>query len=226
MKKRIKKRSTIAIVVGIILVLVTSFFIYTQIYTVIQGQKVDGRVVDFKISDSSDRTSPVIEYQFNSAQQTITPTYLFNTYRVDDTVPLYVIPNNITILALNNGFLLSLLGLWIIGLWLLIWGIRSIRKHTRIQEKDIIKLKRFGVRVHARYLRQESSPHIIGESPGVILILQEEDGERVFSTKAIFSEYSVKWLEEHVFDVYVNPNNDLDYYVDLEKHYGAHSNEL
>ena len=95
------------------------------------------------------------------------------------------------------------------------WFMHSVHKHTKISH-----LKKYGQRVQAYFLRQESSEIRINNQEGVILYFQEKDGTRVFKTHPIFSTSSIKWLEEHVFDIYVGARDKEDYYIDLEKHFG------
>ena len=107
----------------------------------------------------------------------------------------------------------------VFGLVFLIFGVLWFTKHRPQYHQDV-ELKRYGKKIQARFMRSENMNHTIDGHDGVTFFLKEEQGERVFQTKPVFSEYSIKWLEEHLFDVYIDSNNGDNYYIDLEKHFG------
>jgi len=119
----------------------------------------------------------------------------------------------------NNEIMGMLLGL-VFGILFLIIGIIWMIRHRRNFD-GLVALKRHGKKVHARFLRKEMTGYEVYGHLGTILFLQEDGGDTIFQTQPIFSEFSIKDIEEHVFDVYINDINRNDYYVDIEKHFGS-----
>ena len=111
------------------------------------------------------------------------------------------------IIGLISGLIFLIIGL--------IWFFRYRTNHS-----GNARLKRHGKKTHARFLHQQETDHEIDGHIGIILYLQGEGSNRIFQTQPIFSEFSIKWLEEHVFDVYISTTNSDEYYIDMEKHFG------
>lgn len=205
---------------GLVLTIFSLIFIFFEYKIISYGEKVTARVVGITSSSNSNKSSAVLEYTYDNSLITKDPSYLFNTYRVGDELSLFVYRGNISIPALNNGYWIALLISLICGVLLLSRGLRWILRHRQVLAHKIVYLKRHGKKVHARYLRTEESAQTKNGHQGKILVLQQEGGEHTFLSNPIFSEYSVRWLHEHIFDVYVHPKKPNIYYIDLEKHYG------
>lgn len=120
--------------------------------------------------------------------------------------------------TLEKDFVGIILG-FVAGLLFLVFGFIWFFRHRKSGD-TITQLKRHGKKIHARYLKQEETNHSAHGHTGRIIFLQGEGSNRVFQTKPIFSEFSIKWLEEHVFDIYIDTDNFDNYYIDIEKHFG------
>jgi len=217
-----KKRSLLALILGIILCLVSVYFIYHEYDTLKNGEKTQGTVMYYEPHQTSSRETMVLSYPTTKGVVTLRTSYLFSLYQVSDKIPVYHKGIKTSIPVVFNGFWISLALVFLLSVFLILWGRKWTLRRSRIIRTNITQLKRHGRRVHAKYLYKEELPQIIDGHPGIVLILKEEKGETLFRTQPIFSEFSIRWLEDHVFDVYLSQKNKQDYYIDLEKHYGAH----
>jgi hypothetical protein len=221
MKKPLKKTALFMIIFGCVVLIVSGYFSFKEYQVLSTAIDIQGTVTKIITLNSGEDITykPEISYQYNNMNQVYTPNYSStrNNYVVGDPVVLSVSEKGTRIKGLNQGIIALALSL-LTGLIFFIIGLKWLRRDKRDFD-DIARLKRYGTRVQARFIKQESSV-TIGNQPGVILFLQEEDSNRVFNTKPIHSEFSIKWLEEHSFDVYVDPRNSLKYFVDIEKHFG------
>ncbi|MCA9352792.1 DUF3592 domain-containing protein [Patescibacteria group bacterium] len=223
MKSSVRKRSILLILAGVFFFVIPSLFVFQQLNIMTHGEKVFGTVTDIvsKTTDNETLYKPQITYTYQGQERTYTPHYNTSHFlvpRIGSEQVLYVHARGVTQGPLNVGFLVPLGGC-LIGLVLILFGVRSWM-HDVNRYHTYARLKRYGRRVSARFVRKDVTNYRINNQLGNILYVQEERGERVFQTHPIFSEFSIKWLEDHTFDVYVNPNNPDDYYIDIEKHFG------
>lgn len=177
-------------------------------------------VLQSKNTDGSISYRPEISYQYAGLEQRYLPDFgsLQRRYEIGDAVELSVSPEGARIpsaysytiaigIAIISGVLFFVLGLR--------WFLSSYRHYN-----DTARLKRIGVRTQATFLQQQETRTMVDGHPGVILVLQDTSSSKTFKTKPIHSEFSIKWLEEHSFDVYVDPVDTNKYFIDLEKHFG------
>lgn len=222
MKKRFKKTAAVMIIIGFIITVLSAYFAYRQYELITQGSLVKGTVINIIADPSAGNEvyKPEIIYRDNDVEKKHIPLFGVSsrTYVVGDPVDLRVKGEQVTIDGFHAGVLGLLVGL-VLGLVFLIIGIVWFSRH-RTRHDKYSRLKLHGRRVHARYVRQEITNYEMNDQKGVILYLQQEDGERIFQTQPIFSEFSIQWLEEHIFDVYVDTRDPNNYYIDIEKHFG------
>jgi len=222
MKTRIKKTALFMLVVGLIVVAISAYFALKQYSLIQNGELVQGGVSQIISISSDDGTTykPEVTYNWQGTQQVYVPSYSssINNRRVGDTVQLRVSERGVTLDGFHTGWTGMIIG-FVLGLIFfiigLLWFLRHIQRYDRA-----VKLKRYGRRVNARFIRKDVTNYKVNNQAGNILYLQEEGSDRVFQTHPIFSEFSIKWLEEHLFDVYVDTANPDEYYVDIEKHFG------
>jgi hypothetical protein len=220
MKKSLKKRALIMFIFGFILAAISFVFILKEYQAIRFGKSVTATVIGTKTSEVLNRTIVRLEYKDGNTTKIIEPPYLFNVYSIGRSVSLRLYQNSVTIPALNNGFWLSLIGSFIIGIFLFLKGLVWLFRHKEEYANDVVYLKRFGKRVHARYDRTEESAQRKDGSYGKIFVLKQIDSERVFVSDPIFNQESIMWLEEHLFDVYIHKKKSKKYYIDFEKHFG------
>jgi hypothetical protein len=222
MNKRFKKTAIFMAIIGFVIFAGAGYFGYQHYEIISKGTLVEGtvsRTITIS-SEDGDKYTPEISYIENNVQKIYTPSYSpsTNSYVVGDPVNLKMYNDKVVIDGFNReiigiivGFVLGLL-FFIIGL---IWF-----SHHRKRFDEVALLKRYGRKVHARFVRSDFTSYVTDDQRGIILYLQQEEGERVFQTHPIFSEFSIKWLEEHIFDVYIDAKNNDNYYIDIEKHFG------
>ena len=222
MKKPLKKTALFMMAFGFVVLVVSGYFSVKEYQILSTAVDVQGVVTNIiTVGSSEDITyKPEIAYQHNNLNQIYTPNYSNsrNNYIIGDSVTLSVSEKGTRIKGINQGLIALGISV-IIGLFFFVIGFKWLRRHKRDFD-EVARLKRYGTRVQARFIKQENSNLIINDQPGVILFFQEEDSNRIFHTKPIYSEFSIKWLEEHSFDVYVDPRKSLKYFIDLEKHFG------
>ena len=223
MKTRIKKTALFMMVIGLIVIVISAYFALRQYNLMKNGELISGQVTQIISIQSDDGTTykPEVSYDWQGKKLIYVPSYSssVNNRRVGDTVSLRVSDRGVTLDGFHTGWLGMIIGFglgtifFVIGL---LWFLRHIHRYDRAA-----KLKRYGRRVHARFVKKDTTSYTINNQAGNILYLQEENGQRIFQTHPIFSEFSVKWLEEHIFDVYIDTANPDEYYVDIEKHFGV-----
>ncbi|MCI5051241.1 MAG: DUF3592 domain-containing protein [Candidatus Pacebacteria bacterium] len=222
MRKRFKKSAFFLFVIGFIIFVISLYFGFREYRIITTGEEITGRVSQIITINSDDGTTykPEIRYQFNNQSQLYTPSYSssYNAYQVGEEVTLLVSNNGVTIKGFNGNLVGIAVG-FVIGLVMWILGLHWFIKHRKNFD-EAARLKRYGRRVQARFIKRESSNMKINNQQGAILYFQEEGGDAIFHTKPIYSEFSIKWLEEHPFDVYVDTRDSSKYFVDLEKHFG------
>lgn len=229
MNSRFKKRYVVGILVGLIGTIIPGYFVYQNYLAVSGGQKVTAIVTNIIAVASDDGTNykPEYSYRFQGIEQTYVPSYSASKGLIPDIGderPLYVNGNKVSEGYKSISMILP--GIFaVIGLIILLSSIGlSIKSQKKYSAQ--VKLKRYGRKVTARYIRKDLTSYRINDQAGEILYFQQEGGEPVFQTAPIFSHFSIKWLEEHPFDVYVDVRNPAEYYVDLEKHFGEPTNTL
>lgn len=210
------------IIFGFIVLVISIYFGIKEYQILNSGTSVDGTITNIITITSNDGPTykPEISYQYNNQNEIYTPSYSssLNNYVVGDPVELIVSPYGTRIKGFNPGLIALVISI-VTGFIFFIIGFLWFKKHRKHFD-EIARLKRYGNRVQARFIKKEHSNVSINNQHGVILFFQEEDSNRVFNTKPIYSEFSIKWLEEHPFDVYVDPRNSSKYFVDMEKHFG------
>ncbi|MFT7328358.1 MAG: hypothetical protein ACI870_000550 [Crocinitomicaceae bacterium] len=223
MKSGIKKRSIITIIIGLLFAIISGILVFNNCRIIAEGQKVPSivtRVIEVT-NDDGTNYRPEFTYTYQGVEKIYQPSYSASRSLVPnlgDEKVLYISDRGISTGIFNISFIAPLIA-FIIGLFVLVFGINSIAKGIRGVEKTTL-LKRHGRKIHARFIRQDSANMPVNNQRGVILFFQEEDGEQVFQTHPIYSNYSIKWLEEHLFDVYIDTANADNYYIDMEKHFG------
>ena len=223
MTTRIKKTALFTFFFGLLVLGVTGYFGFRYWQTLEAGEPTIGTVSRIISRQDEDGTQykPEISYRYQGEDLTYVPGFSssINTYRIGDQVELRVSDLGIAIAGFHQGLLGFAFGGvfgFIFALTGLMWFLRHMRRYD-----EVTRLKRFGRRVTARFVRKDTTSYKINNQHGTVIYVQEEGGEgRMFETKPIFSDFSIKWLEEHAFDVYVDPSNDEDYYIDLDKHFG------
>ena len=207
---------------GLLIAGISAYFGIKQIHLINTGELVQGEVTRIisVASDDGAAYKPEVSYQWNNNQHLYIPSYSssINTRRVGDRVALRVSTEGVTFDGFHGGWIGIIIGLGLgLGFCIvgLLWLLRHIHRYDRAT-----RLKRYGRRVSARFIRRDTTHYKINDQAGSILYLQEEKGQRVFQTHPIFSDFSIKWLEEHIFDVYIDTANADEYYVDIEKHFG------
>lgn len=210
------------IIVGLVITAASGYFSFKQFNIIQQGDLVDGKVTQIIETQGDDGPmyKPELSYLWKGQEQTYRPSYSSssNNYRVGQTKALRVSDQGVTFDGYHQGLIPLAMGL-VFGIIFLTVGIVWFKRHIHRYD-TAIRLKRYGRRVHARFFRKDTTRYTINNQSGTIIYLQEEGGERMFQTHPIFSEFSIKWLEEHIFDVYVDTANPDEYYVDMEKHFG------
>lgn len=223
MKSGLKKRSIIGIIAGLLFTVIPGILVFNQYQIVSTGQEVVAVVSDIITVQTDDGTSykPEFTYTYNGVQQTYLPNYTASRSllpNVGDEKKLSVSDRGVVVRSIGIGLLGPLIGL-LIGLLVLVISILSMIKGIK-RSGNIATLKRFGRKINVRFVRKDTTSYRVNNQHGSILFFQEEGNDRVYQTHPIFSEFSVKWLEEHIFDVYIDTANPDNYYVDMEKHFG------
>ena len=222
MKTRIKKTALFMLIIGLVIAVVSGYFALKQ-YTLVQnGTLVQGEITRVISIQGDDGTTykPEVTFLWKGQERIYRPSYSssINNRVIGDKSDLRVSDNGVTFDGFHAGLIPLAMGLgfgllfFIIGL---VWFMRHIKRYD-----TATRLKRYGRRVHARFIRKDTTSYKINNQSGVILYLQEDGSDRIFQTHPIFSEFSIKWLEEHLFDVYVDTANPNEYYIDIEKHFG------
>lgn len=222
MKKRFKKSAFFIVIFGFLIFALGAYFGYQQYQIITTGEEVSGTVSRIISKNSNDGTTfaPEISYRYDNQNRKYIPSYSssINNYVVGDPVTLLVSDKGVTFKGFNGNLVGVLLAL-VIGLAAFVFGVVWFFK-SRKHFDEVARIKRYGNRVQARFIKKEPIGHNVGDNSGVILSFQGEGSNRVFKSKPIFSEFSIKWLEEHSFDVYVDPRDHSKYFIDLEKHFG------
>ncbi|MAQ76942.1 hypothetical protein CL684_00200 [Candidatus Campbellbacteria bacterium] len=224
MKTSLRKRTIVIPLVGLIFMVIPIFTVVPQITAVMQGEQVTGTVVEIiekRDSDGDTIYKPVFNYEYQGQTKSYTPSYSGSRNLIPsqgEQVTLYIDGTRVTQGVWNIGFIAPLV-FGLIGLLLVIYGIRSYIKDVKRHNLQD-KLKRYGNRIQAYYVSSKKSNHAINKQYGTILFVQEENGERVFQSHPIFADFSTRFLESHNFDVYVDPTDASQYYVDVEKFFG------
>jgi len=221
MKKPLKKTALFMVFFGFLLLIISGYFSFKEYQIRTTAVDVQGTVTRIITPGSGEDTTykPEITYTYNDINQVYVPNHSStrNNYMVDDSIVLVVSEHGTRIKKINQEMIALVLSI-LVGLIFFIFGLKWLR-HSKRDFDDVARLKRYGTRVQARFIKQEASKNI-NDQPGVILFFQEEDSHRIFKTKPIHSEFSIKWLEEHSFDVYVDSKNSFKYFIDIEKHFG------
>lgn len=222
MNTSIKKTPLFMIIFGLIVLGVSLYFGIKEYQILNTGTNVSGTVTRIITLNNDDGPTykPEISYRHNNQDKIYIPNYSSssNNKIVDDSVELIVSPKGTRIKGINAGNIALIISFFV-GLVFSLVGLFWLKKHQKHFD-EVARLKRHGTRVQARFVKQENSRLTINNTQGIILFFQEEDSNRVFNTKPIYSEFSIKWLEEHPFDVYVDPRNSSKYFIDIEKHFG------
>lgn len=207
---------------GLVILSISSFFGFREFRIITTGEEVNAVVSRIRENrgENGPTFTPEFTYRYNDQDGLFVSRFSTssNNYVIGDPALLLVSNAGVSIKSLYGEIIGVGIGM-LAGLLFSIIGIIWIYK-DRKHFDEIARLKKIGKRVQARFLRQESSQITINHQEGVILFFQEEDSNRVFHTRPIYSEFSIKWLEEHVFDVYVDSKNSTKYFVDIEKHFG------
>ena len=223
MTTRIKKTALFTLFFGLLILGITGYFAFRYWQTLEVGEPTVGTVSRIISRQDEDGTQyqPEINYRYQDQDLTYVPGFSsnINTYQVGDQVELRVSDRGVAMAGFHQGLIGFILGA-VLGLAFALAGLIWFLRHMRHYDK-VTSLKRFGRRVTARFVRKDTTSYQINGQHGTIIYVQEDGGERrMFETKPIFSDFSIKWLESHAFDVYVDPANPDDYYVDLDKHFG------
>lgn len=208
-------------VLGFIISSISLYYAYRYYDVIANGVKREAVVTEIIREPTTDGYKYGIEvsYTADGATHTYQPSYRVShqTHKEGDILTMYQSPEG---LVLIEFYALLGVGLGVIfGLLFFIGGLVWMIKHIHRYDKNV-RLKRYGKKVTARYIRSEETSYEINNRVGTILYFKQERGDRIFRTHPIFSTFSIVWLEEHIFDVYIDPQNPDDYYVDLEKHFG------
>ena len=210
------------LVFGAIILGISGYFSLTEYQIITKGETVGGTVSGVITVNGEDGETykPEIRYTYAGQGQVYTPNYSSrsNKYVAGDPINLLVSEKGVRIKGFNAGLLGIMIGL-IVGAFFFVFGLVWFRRHRKHFD-EVARLKRFGNRVQARFVKQETTNISINDQHGVILSFQGEGSNRIFKTSPIHSQFSIKWLEEHSFDVYVDPSDHTKYFVDLEKHFG------
>jgi len=223
MKKRIKKTAMFMVAFGLTIATTSVFFGIKEYQFINTATNVSGTVTAI-FSDrkgSIVQYAPQIEFTYNGKSRTFVPNYRndFSNLDVGDSIDLKTDGNSVVVVGTRPNILGIIIGV-ISGIIFLIMGLLWMRKYTpRVPE--IVFLKNKGNKIHARYMHHEETDQEIDGHKGIILFLKEVDGKRTFQTHPIHSEHTVAWLEEHLFDVYIHPDDPATYYIDMEKHFGV-----
>jgi len=223
MKKRIKKTALFLVGFGLAILITSGFFAYKQYELITTGEKITGRVLRIIEIQGDDGSTykPEISYAYKGKELIYTPNFSSSSIskRAGDPVKLFVSDKGVTPAGINAGWIALGIGAalgflaFVIGL---VWFFRHRRRYD-----ERTRLKRYGRRIQGRFARKDTTDYQINDQPGNILYVEETGGEkRMFKTKPIFSEFSIAWLEEHVFDIYIDTKNPEKYYIDIEKHFG------
>lgn len=210
------------VIFGIIIVSIAAFFGFREYQIITNGEKVSATVS--RVIESSGDNGAMYQPEFTYVLNGVVQTHRFNVrssstkYVVGDPEILIISERGITKTGIHNGIIAMAVAA-IFGLLFIIIGVIWIvrrRKHF----DEIARLKQTGRRVQARFIRKEKTNTAINDQYGTILYFQGEGSNRKYNTKPIYSEFSIQWLEEHVFDVYIDRYDHSKYYVDIEKHFG------
>lgn len=209
------------LVLGFIISSISLYYSYRYYDIITNGAKHQATVTEIirEGSEQGYKYGIEVEYTIDGVTRTYVPSYRIGhqTHKEGDTLTLYQSNRGLVLIefyALLGVALGVLFGL-IFFIGGLMWMLKHIRRYDTVE-----RLKRNGKKVTARYIRGEETSYEINNLPGMVLYFKQENGEQIFRTHPIFSVFSIKWLEEHIFDVYVDPKNPHEYYVDLEKHFG------
>lgn len=211
------------IVFGFIILAVSGYFGFREYQIITTGEEVNAvvsKIIEVK-GDDGVTYKPEFTYRLNNANQIYTPSFSSssNRYVVGDPQILLVSDKGISIKGIHAGIIAMGIGI-LVGLIFFIIGITWSYRHQKHFD-EVARIKRVGIRVQARFIKKDSTSYTVNGQTGNTFFFQEEGGEqRIFQTKPIFSEFSIKWLEEHSFDVYVDPRNSTKYFIDIEKHFG------
>ncbi len=223
MKSGIKKRSIIGIIVGLLVAVIPGIMAYNQYRIITEGDKVSAVVTDIIPVQTDDGTSykPEFTYTYEGSEKTYLPSYTASRSllpKIGSEQKLSISDRGVAVASIGIGLLGPLIGFGI-GLLVLLLSVGSLIKGVKRQTK-IAQLKRYGRKIHVRFARQETTNIKVNNQHGTILFFQEEGTGRIYQTHPIYSTYSIKWLEEHLFDVYIDTTDSNNYYVDMEKHFG------
>lgn len=210
------------VVFGVIILLISGYFGFREYKIITSGEEVPATIS--RIIESQGDDGIMYQPEFTYMVDGVNKTHRFNVkssstkYVVGDPETLIISKHGITKTGIHGSIIAMGIGV-IAGLLFIILGMIWIIRHRRNFD-EIARLKRFGRRVQARFTRKETTNIAIDNQYGTILYFQGEDSNRMYSTKPIYSDFSIKWLEEHSFDVYIDPRDHSKYYVDIEKHFG------
>lgn len=224
MKTRLRKTPLFLIFFGLILLAGGVFFGLREYTIITSGQAVPATVIHLLESENSDGKKfwrPEFQYEISGTYFTYRPGYRLShpRYRVGDTTTLYVSEQGVSMKEINPGFVgigIAILSGFSFSLIGILWMFRQRKRYD-----STVRLKRYGKKIAARFLYEEPTLYTLDDETGYILYFKEEKGERVFESKPVFSDLTIRKLEEHIFDVYVDQKNPQKYYVDIEKHFGS-----
>jgi hypothetical protein len=222
---RIKKTAIIMIGIGLCLFIPTLFFAYEYFDIRTNGTQVSGVITDInQRRDASGITTyrPVISYvgEAGTTEQYIPPrSSHIRNYQIGDTRELFVYQEKIVEGSLIEA-LWPLVSFGVLSLIFIVIGSLWYRKHRQPLRKHEY-LKRTGKRIQTHFIRSEQTKYKRFNRYGTILFFKEDTGDRIFQSNPIFADLFLSWLETHNFDVYVDPSDSSQYYIDIEKLFGA-----
>lgn len=222
MKSPIKKTYLLFTFVGLVFLGFAGYQGYQKYQVLTQGELVSAEVIDIEISkgDSGTMYSPRFRYEINGEEREYVNSFKsnFNTYSIGDEVPLRVLDKKVAIAKLTPDYLF-IGGFLFLGIVMTSIGLTQSVRHARRYHRGI-RLKRTGKKIEARYIRSDYTDYTLNDQKGTILYFKADNDDQIFTTPPIFSDFSPEWLQSHVFDVYVNPHDSEDYYIDIEKYFG------
>ncbi|MFZ2190270.1 MAG: DUF3592 domain-containing protein [Candidatus Magasanikiibacteriota bacterium] len=138
-------------------------------------------------------------------------------YKIGDTLPVYYNPYKPEEAYVAEPFFLFLPG----GVLLLMGPVFMIFAGQYVvgffsRKKTIVKLKQTGIKAQAPFMEaKEDFETIIMEKHPVVIRVEMEDGTSLFSDKIWnFNPEAIK--PGQMIDIYFDPVNKKDYYIDLE----------